>query len=54
MVIHNAHQPIHIVHKDHVLDAVIRNSEVIGEAANKLSPELINNNPDVPWRDDWH
>ena len=32
-------------------DAVIRNLEVIGEAANKLSPELHSSQPDVPWID---
>lgn len=32
-------------------DAVIRNLEIIGEAANKLSPELQASNPDIPWAD---
>jgi uncharacterized protein with HEPN domain len=31
-------------------DAVIRNIEVIGEAAKNLSPELRAANPDVPWK----
>lgn len=30
-------------------DAVIRNLEVIGEAAGKLSPELRAVNADIPW-----
>lgn len=32
-------------------DAVIRNLEIIGEAANKLSPELQASNADIPWAD---
>jgi len=32
-------------------DAVIRNLEVIGEAANKLSPEFHSSQPDIPWID---
>ena len=32
-------------------DAVIRNLEMIGEAANKLSPELHSSQPDIPWVD---
>jgi len=31
------------------VDAVIRNFEIIGEAANRLSEELKNNNPDIDW-----
>ena len=30
-------------------DAVVRNLEIIGEAANKLSPELHAAHPDIPW-----
>jgi len=30
-------------------DAVIRNFEIIGEAAKQLSPELRASAPDVPW-----
>jgi uncharacterized protein with HEPN domain len=33
------------------VDAVIRNFEIIGEAAKKLSEELKNQNPDVPWKE---
>lgn len=32
-------------------DAVIRNLEIIGEAANKLSLELHSSQPDIPWAD---
>ena len=32
-------------------DAVIRNVEVIGEAANRLSPEFIAKHSTIPWRD---
>ena len=32
-------------------DAVIRNLEIIGEAAGRVSPELASMHPDVPWRD---
>ena len=31
-------------------DAVIRQLEIVGEAAGNLSEELRNSNPDVPWR----
>lgn len=33
-----------------VQDAVIRKLEIIGEAAKRLSPELKNNIPAVPWK----
>ena len=32
-------------------DAEIRNVEVIGEAANRLSPEFIAKHNTIPWRD---
>ena len=31
-------------------DAVIRTIEIIGEATKRLSPELRDSNPDVPWK----
>jgi uncharacterized protein with HEPN domain len=33
------------------VDAVIRNFEIIGEAAKKLSEELKKQNPEVPWKE---
>ncbi|MCX7956172.1 MAG: DUF86 domain-containing protein [Patescibacteria group bacterium] len=30
-------------------DAVLRNFEIIGEAAKKLNDDLIKNNPDIEW-----
>lgn len=33
------------------VDAVIRELAVIGEAANNLSEEFVENNPDLPFRD---
>lgn len=35
---------------DLVIDAVIRNIEVIGEAANKLSEEIKEQHSQVPWQ----
>ncbi len=32
-----------------IQDAVIRNLEIIGEVAGKMSPELRNAHPEVPW-----
>lgn len=32
------------------IDAVIRNFQIIGEAARKLPEELTNNYPDIQWR----
>jgi len=32
-------------------DAVIRNFEVIGEAAKRISDEYRNNHPSIPWRE---
>lgn len=34
-----------------VFDAVIRNFEVIGEAAKSISDEIKENYPDIPWSD---
>ena len=32
-------------------DAVIRNIEIVGEAAGRLSPEFAARHPEIPWRD---
>jgi uncharacterized protein with HEPN domain len=34
---------------DRTIDAVVRNFEIIGEAANQLSEPLKDENPDVDW-----
>jgi len=34
-----------------VQDAVIRNLEVVGEAARRLSAEFVATTPHIPWRD---
>ena len=31
--------------------SIVRCIEIIGEAASRLSPELRNANPDIPWQD---
>ena len=36
--------------KAHWQDAIIRQLEIVGEASKRLSEELRNANPDVPWR----
>jgi uncharacterized protein with HEPN domain len=32
-------------------DAVIRNIEILGEAASRLSPEFAARHPEIPWRE---
>lgn len=34
-----------------IIDAVIRNLEIIGEAAKNLSSETRSSRPDIPWED---
>jgi uncharacterized protein with HEPN domain len=34
-----------------IQDAVIRELEVIGEAAGRISEEFISNHPEIPWRE---
>jgi uncharacterized protein with HEPN domain len=36
--------------ESHWQDAIIRNFEIIGEAAKRLSDETRNSDPDFPWR----
>ena len=35
---------------DKTIDAVIRNFEIIGEAANRIPEEIKIDNPEIPWR----
>lgn len=35
---------------DKTVDAVIRNFEIIGEAANRIPEEIKIDNPEIPWR----
>ncbi len=32
------------------VDAVIRNFEIIGEAANRIDPDFRDNNPEIEWK----
>ena len=34
----------------HWQDAVIRQLEIIGEAVKRISPEILGNQPGIPWR----
>lgn len=34
-----------------ILKAVVRDLEIIGEAANKVGVEFRNSHPEIPWRD---
>ena len=36
--------------KSHWHDAAIRQLEIIGEAVKRLSPEIAQRRPDIPWR----
>jgi uncharacterized protein with HEPN domain len=38
------------VQDEKTIDSVVRNFEIIGEAANKLPPEFRENHPDVQWK----
>jgi uncharacterized protein with HEPN domain len=38
--------------KNHLVqDGVIRQIEILGEATKKISPEIKNKIPDIPWKD---
>lgn len=39
------------VRDDKTMHAVVRNFEIIGEAAKNMPPELITKYPDVPWKE---
>lgn len=39
-----------LLHDEKTLDAVIRNFEIIGEAANSIPTEIKQKYPDVPWK----
>lgn len=38
------------IEDDRTMDAVVRNFEIIGEAANRLDPDFKKVNPQVEWR----
>ncbi len=35
---------------DKTIDAVVRNFEIIGEAANKIDPDFRTRNPEIEWK----
>ena len=35
---------------DKTLDAVVRNFEIIGEAANRIDPDFRESNPEIEWK----
>lgn len=35
---------------DKTVDAVVRNFEIIGEAANRIDPDFRDSNPEIEWR----
>jgi len=35
---------------DKTIDAVVRNFEIIGEAANRIAPDFRVNNPEIEWK----
>lgn len=35
---------------DRTIDAVIRNFEIIGEAANRIDPDFRDSNPEIEWK----
>jgi len=38
------------INDEKTIDAVVRNFEIIGEAANRLSPDFRTENPEVEWK----
>ena len=43
-------RPASLLSDDRTTDSVVRNLEVIGEAANRLPIELRDGHPEIPWR----
>ena len=39
----------HFVADDRTVDAVVRNLEIIGEAAKRVPPQISERHPDIPW-----
>ena len=39
-----------LLHDDWAMDAILRNFEIIGEAANQLEKEFLEKHPNIPWR----
>ena len=37
------------IQDDKTVDAVIRNFEIIGEAANRINPDFKSKNPEIAW-----
>ena len=35
---------------DKTIDAVVRNFEIIGEAANRIDPDFRESNPEIEWK----
>ncbi len=35
---------------DRTMDAVVRNFEIIGEAANRIEPDFRDSNPEIEWK----
>ena len=35
---------------DKTMDAVVRNFEIIGEAANRIAPDFRDSNPEIEWK----
>ncbi len=40
-----------LLNDEKTCDAVLRNLEIIGEAASQLPPEVTQKYPEIPWRD---
>ncbi|MCG8307582.1 MAG: DUF86 domain-containing protein [Cytophagales bacterium] len=38
------------INDDKTIDAVVRNFEIIGEAANRINPDFRTENPEIEWK----